>query len=293
MIIAENLTKHYGNTLVLKNISFQIRDGESIAVWGENGAGKTTLFRCILGITPFEGSLTVAGHKVLDEGKITRSKIGYVPQEMAFYQLSVAETMMFYAKLKKLPETAIEPAIHDLHLEPHWDKPVQTLSGGMKQRLALGLALLGDPQVLLLDEPTSNLDAKSQQDFVTRVRDLNRDGKTIIFASHRIQEVENLATRVLFIDKDELVHDCAASEAAAYLGFNEWLTLQFNHQHRATLLELIDKKNYTAKVNEHIAHINIGAQSKVDILNDLQASKIEISDFHLSTNRDAQIGKED
>lgn len=204
MITAKRISKHYGKVTALDNVSFTIEAGEALALWGANGAGKTTAIRCLLGVHSFEGSLILDSIDVQKNGKAARTRIGYVPQEMAFFDMSVRETLQFYARLKKVSETEIDSALDTVQLVEQDDKAVSALSGGMKQRLALAIALLADPPILLLDEPTASLDAEAQREFVHLIRELNQAGKTIIFSSHRFEEVAALAQSVLVLEGGKL-----------------------------------------------------------------------------------------
>ena len=141
MIVAKNLTKRYGKITALNQVSFTIEPGESVALWGSNGAGKTTTLRCLLGVQGFEGELTVNGIDVRQYGKAARAAIGYVPQEASFYDMSVYETLRFYARLKKVPASRINDVLEQVQLNIHVQKRVGMLSGGMKQRLALAVAM--------------------------------------------------------------------------------------------------------------------------------------------------------
>ncbi len=204
-ITVRNLSKRYGKTEALHKVSFTAVPGEILALWGANGAGKTTLLKAILGLIRFEGEIAVGGHNVARAGKAARRRIGYVPQEAVFYDWGVLATMRFYARLKKAPPERIPLLLRRLGLEPHAHKAVAALSGGLKQRLALAIALLSDPPLLLLDEPTASLDTATQQDYLTLLSDLRAEGKTILFASHRLEEVEALADRALLLENGRLL----------------------------------------------------------------------------------------
>ncbi|HJW83540.1 MAG TPA: nitrous oxide reductase family maturation protein NosD, partial [Anaerolineae bacterium] len=153
LITVRNVGKRYGRVKALEGVSFQAGQAQAIALWGPNGAGKTTLLKAILGLIAFDGEIEVAGYSVRRAGKRARSHIGYVPQEAVFYDWRVSETMEFYARLKKVAGARIPALLEQLGLRDHARKPVSALSGGLKQRLALAVALLADPPLLLLDEP--------------------------------------------------------------------------------------------------------------------------------------------
>jgi ABC-2 type transport system ATP-binding protein/nitrous oxidase accessory protein len=201
VIEVRDLVKRFGKRAVLDGVSFRVREGEAIALCGSNGAGKTTVLRCVLGLQPHEGSIRVNGRDAARDGKAARASIGYVPQELAFQEnVPVGETIAFYARLRRAGEAEVRALLHEVGLLDAASRPAGALSGGMKQRLALAIALLGDPPVLLLDEPTSNLDPEGREAFLKRLVALRETGKTILFTSHRGDEVEALADRVLFLD---------------------------------------------------------------------------------------------
>lgn len=208
-IRVKQLRKRYGKVDILHGLSFDVHPGEVVALWGANGAGKTTLLKALLGLISFEGQIEVEGYDVSRDGKRARRSIGYVPQETAFYDLSVKRTLEFYARLKsgklKIPATRIPILLGRLGLREHAAKSVSVLSGGLKQRLALAIALLDDPPVLLMDEPTANLDVQARCDYLALLAALRDEGKTIVFASHRLEELEALADRVLWLEQGRLI----------------------------------------------------------------------------------------
>lgn len=200
-----DLSRSFGDVRALQNLTFNLASGEGLALWGNNGAGKTTAIRCILGQVSYEGSVSICGIDVAAKGKLARAKVGLVPQEISFHDdLTVLDTMRLYTKLRKSNHDEGSALLERLSLAPHLSKQVRQLSGGLRQRLALAIALLGDPPILLLDEPTANLDAAAKQDFLALLEDLKAEGKALVFASHRPGEVLRLADRVLLLDQGKL-----------------------------------------------------------------------------------------
>ncbi len=281
MITAKNLTKRYGDAFALDNVNFTIDAGESVALWGANGAGKTTTIRCLLGVHSFEGELTVNDINVRQNSKNARRMMGYVPQEATFYDMSVLETLAFYARLKKAPLTRIDEVLAQVQLAEHSRKRVNALSGGMKQRLALAVALLSDPPILILDEPTANLDVAAQQDFIHQIQSLNRQGKTIIFSSHRFDEVMALASRVLVLDKGKLILECPPPALIEKLGLQRWMRLWIPQEQRDTALQVLQSQGYAYRPNGHTVYVRIGDAGKVAPLRALESAQITIEDFDL------------
>jgi ABC-type multidrug transport system ATPase subunit len=291
MIVANHLTKRYAKTTALNDISFHIEGGESVALWGENGAGKTTAIRCLLGVQGFEGELTVNGLSVRKAGKAARAVIGYVPQETKFYDLSILETLRFYARLKKVIPTRISPVLDQVQLTQHQHKRVSMLSGGMKQRLALAVALLADPPILILDEPTANLDVGAQRDFIRTIQTLNGAGKTVIFSSHRLDEVLALATRVLVLANGKLSFECLPHELAEKLGLHRWLRIWVNPAHHTAMLRVFDEQGFNYKMNSHSVFVPVAGNQKSVPLWTLQQANIPIEDFDFVSD-ESLVGQE-
>jgi ABC-type multidrug transport system ATPase subunit len=281
MIIAKNLTKRYGKVTALNQVSFTIEAGEAVALWGANGAGKTTTLRCLLGVQGFEGELMVNGINVSRNAKAARAAIGYVPQEAAFYDMSVLETLHFYARLKKTDPQRVNEVLEQVDLTAHHNKRVNMLSGGMKQRLALAVALLADPPVLVLDEPTANLDVKAQRDFIHTVQMLNHSGKTIVFSSHRLDEVIALGNRVLVLSEGGLVLECRPHELAEKLGLHRWLRIWVATQHKEHTLKILDEQGFTYMPNGRSVYVQVNLGGKIAPLRSLEMARIPIEDFDL------------
>ncbi len=206
MIMVRGLTKRFGPVTAVENLSFTVEAGEAVALWGPNGAGKSTVLHCLLGVVRYDGTIELGGCDPHRQGKSARRLVGFVPQQVQLPEdFTVREALIFFARLKGASLGAIPSVLERLGLAAHAEKRVGTLSGGMRQRVALAVALLGDPPILLLDEPTASLDAQSRQDFLNLLGELKRSGKTLLFSSHRQDEILSLADRVLILEQGRLV----------------------------------------------------------------------------------------
>lgn len=281
MITAANITKRFGGLAAVDDLSFSVKAGEAVALWGANGAGKTTALRCLLGLLPFEGSVTIAGEDVQKRGKAARRLMGFVPQELNFHDdMTVAETIMFYARLKKVASSYdFMPALDRLELTPHISKPVHDLSGGLKQRLALALALLADPPILILDEPTANLDIRAREDFLLLLHELKANGKTLAFSSHRLEEVTALADRVLLMEAGRLIVDAPPQELEQRLGWESTLHIYLPEPVIEAALETLTPYGMPISRNGRGVRVQVRAGEKGKVLRVLHEAGIEIEDF--------------
>jgi len=280
MLSVKHLYKSFGKNVVLKDISFDVREGESIALFGENGAGKTTIIRCLLGLLPFSGKIQVDGFDVEKDLKSVRHLIGFVPQEINLYNdMSVQDTIEFFSRLKKSTHNSIEDWLQKLGLDTLREKKVAELSGGMKQRLALILALISDPPILLLDEPTANLDVQSRKDFLDLIKGLRNENKTILFASHRLDEISTLASRVLILKEGKLISDCSPGEIYDKLGKQFMLKVHIPSRYINSALEALQKEGFQASRNENGIRISVEASQKGKPLTYLIKNDIPVNDF--------------
>ncbi len=208
VVKVKGLTKHYGRLPALVDLSFSLARGEIVALLGPNGAGKTTTFKCLLGVTRFEGFIEVNGISVSENGKAARRHIGYLPQTPVFDPGDTCEEVLgFLAELKGANAARPGGLLDRVRLAGQRATPVGHLSGGMKQRLALAAALLSNPPVLLLDEPTANLDADSRREFQDLLLDLRTQGHSIVLSTHFVESVGDITDRVLVLKEGRLALD--------------------------------------------------------------------------------------
>jgi ABC-type multidrug transport system ATPase subunit len=212
----EGLTKRYGGMTALDNVGFSLETGTITAILGPNGAGKTTTLKCIMGVTDFEGKVEVDGCSSKRQGKKARSRIGYLPQTPAFNERDTCrQALEFLAELRGIGVSHVESLLKRVDLEEQTDVAVGHLSGGMKQRLALAAALLSDPPLLLLDEPTANLDAASREQLHDLVAQLRSEGRTIVISTHFVDNLGDLAGHVLVLRRGRLVYKGTIEELAS------------------------------------------------------------------------------
>lgn len=229
MLSVARVSKRYGSTAALDDVSFEAAEGEVTALVGSNGAGKSTLLKCIIGLLHYEGQITVAGIDVARRGKQARQCIGYLPQQPALHaELTVRETAVFYADLRRVPEQRAQQAVASAGLAEHAEKPVGALSGGMRQRLALALALLADPPLLLFDEPAASLDIAAQLELRTLVQEQRARGKCILLSTHRPDDLPRFADRVLMLESGRVRYNGPAADFAGQRFSNTRLYLRLN-----------------------------------------------------------------
>ncbi|WP_421566441.1 ABC transporter ATP-binding protein [Ochrobactrum sp. EDr1-4] len=208
-VILDRVTKTYGNFDAIRNASFQLNAGETIALVGHNGAGKTTMIKLMLGlIRPTKGNIRVLGDDPAAGAFAARLKLGYLPEHVNFNMaLTGAETLKFYARLKNVSGSQISGLLDRVGLADASKRRVGTYSKGMRQRLGLAQALLGQPSVLLLDEPTTGLDPALRQSFYDILEHLRQKGTTILMSSHALTELESKVGRVIIANKGNIIAD--------------------------------------------------------------------------------------
>ncbi|MDE1924909.1 MAG: ABC transporter ATP-binding protein [Patescibacteria group bacterium] len=210
IITAKNLTKSYGDRVAVDHIDLTVAAGEFYGFLGPNGAGKTTTIRMLTGIIePDEGDVSVGGYPSNDKGSIA-SVIGVVPEGRGFYEwMTAVEYLEFFADLYGMnpdeKKKRIDSLLEKVGLDARRNSRVGTYSRGMKQRLALARALVHQPKILFLDEPTLGLDPQGQEDIQRLLKDLNKEGITVFLSSHLLNEVSNLCSRIVILHGGRIV----------------------------------------------------------------------------------------
>ena len=210
MIEVKNVTKKYGSFTAVDNISFDVKDGEVVGLLGKNGAGKSTTMNVITGfIEPTEGTVIVNGYDIMKKTKKAKKQIGYMPENVPLYfDLTVKEFISYMAELKlverKNRKEEVIKTIKDTGLEEVQNKLIKNLSRGYKQRVSLAGALVGNPEVLILDEPTVGLDPKQIIEIRNLIKELGKK-HTIIISSHILSEISQICERVVIINDGKIV----------------------------------------------------------------------------------------
>jgi ABC-type multidrug transport system ATPase subunit len=282
MITISHVTKRFGRAVAVDDASLTLAPGESLALWGANGAGKTTLLRCVLGLLRFRGSITVGPHDVRREGKAARVLVGYVPQELGFYDdLGVGEAIGFFGALKGLRRAPADESLERVGLRGHDRKRIRELSGGMKQRLALAIALLGDPPVLVLDEVTASLDAVGREEFVGLLDRLGGAGRTMLFASHRIEEVATLARRVALLDRGRIARVEPCEDFVRSLARESVLHLKLPVAQHERALRSLREAGFLAERNGTGLLVPVTPDRKAAPLHALAGADVRVDDFEV------------
>jgi ABC-type multidrug transport system ATPase subunit len=201
MIRVQSLCKRYGAVMAVDGLTFEVEPGETFALIGPNGAGKTTTLKMLLGLArPDSGHIAIGRDALPPDVPRARHDLGYVPQRADFSPgRTVVEVLGFFAELRGLPRETVGRALERVRLGSHATRRANELSGGYLQRLSLAQALLGDPALLVLDEPTASLDPEATWEFRSLIETLQGEGKTILLCSHLLSEVERVADRVLIL----------------------------------------------------------------------------------------------
>ncbi len=227
MIELANVSKRYNDTTVVKNLNLKIDTGEIVGIIGHNGAGKSTTMKMIAGLVePTSGSIRVMGRDILKEGVKVKQQIGYLPEESPLYEAMTArQYLLFFSELYHMPRqkamNRIDELLASLDLMEK-DKLTGEFSKGMKRKTAIARALLHDPELLILDEPSSGLDPLTSFFIINYLRTLKREGKTILLSAHNLFHVETICDRVGIIKNGDLLVFDTMDAIRARLGKREY-----------------------------------------------------------------------
>ncbi|HKD55118.1 MAG TPA: ABC transporter ATP-binding protein [Steroidobacteraceae bacterium] len=231
MIRTEHLTKHYGPLTAVEDVSFQVGPGEVLGFLGPNGAGKTTTMRMIAGfVTPTSGTASICGHDVESEALAAKAALGYLPEGAPSYgEMTVRRFLEFIADLRALEgarrQQRLAHVIEHLQLGSVLNQSIDTLSKGFRRRVGLAQAIVHDPPVLILDEPTDGLDPNQKHEVRTLINDMARD-KIIVISTHILEEVDAVCTRAIIISRGRIVADDTPAGLAARSRYHNAVSMQ-------------------------------------------------------------------
>ncbi|MFB1050228.1 ATP-binding cassette domain-containing protein [Paraliobacillus sp. JSM ZJ581] len=256
MIETEALQKKFKNQLVVDGINIYIEKGESVGLLGPNGAGKSTTISMISSlIKPTEGDVRLNGKSVVKHPQLIRNVLGVVPQEIALYEeLSAYENLKFFGKIYgirgKQLEDKIDKVLRMVGLKERKKDVVKTYSGGMKRRINIAVALLHEPEILIMDEPTVGIDPQSRNYILEMVQRLNEEnGLTILYTSHYMEEVEKLCDRVYIMDHGKIIASGTKKELKRVLSNEETILIE-THSSSPSLMEALAKDKDILQASE-------------------------------------------
>lgn len=245
VISASGLTKRYGEFTAVDGIDFEVARGESFGILGPNGAGKSTTMRMIAAtLLRTSGDLTILGKDPSKEGPAIRAHLGVVPQQdNNDAELTVRENLYVYGRYFGLPRSYLNPRIDELlafaQLEDKRDTKIEALSGGMKRRLTIARGLVNDPEILMLDEPTTGLDPQARHILWDRLFRLKEDGATLVVTTHHMDEAEQLCDRLVVMDRGHIVAEGTPASLIREYASREVVEVRFGSDRNAEIAPLI------------------------------------------------------
>ncbi|MEN1938336.1 ABC transporter ATP-binding protein [Paenibacillus sp. 102] len=296
MLVVDHITKSFGKKEVVKNVSFEVKKGETFGLLGPNGAGKSTTISMICGLIPYDGGdIKVEGKSVKESPLDAKRKIGIVPQDIALYPtLSAKENLIFWGKMYGLSGTIAKKRADEVlayvGLQDRAKDKIETFSGGMKRRINIGAALMHEPELLIMDEPTVGIDPQSRNHILETVKGLNEKGMTVIYTSHYMEEVEYLCERIAIVDHGKVIASGTKTELCNRLADGFMVKLQLNRYNKELLQKV--KEIPTVEriiVDEDTNTLDIGLKNgeavgtvvSVVVGNQVQILKLEVQEPNL------------
>lgn len=284
IIKINNLTKYYGNVKALDNLSFDVTQGEILGLLGPNGSGKSTTINCLLSLLNFdEGNIKIFGKEMTPESYDIKSKIGVVFQDVAvFNELTVYENINYfcglYIKDKKTRKQYVEDAIKLVSLDEYRKFYPKQLSGGLLRRLNIACGIAHKPSLIFLDEPTVAVDPQSRNSILENIKELNKQGATVVYTTHYMEEVEQLCNRIIIIDKGTIIASGTNEELKNLISTSEKITVETNELSDNLIDEMLKLKNVEkATYDGEILHLVYagGEHNLSDLIDFIKAKNIK------------------
>lgn len=270
-IQADNLVKTFGDFRAVDGVSFEVAKGETFGLLGPNGAGKSTtisMLSCLL--HPTSGDALVMGHSIVNDPQVVKSVIGVVPQDIAIYSdLSARENLSFWGKMYGLRGGALQKRIDEvleiINLNARQKDTAGTFSGGMQRRLNIGVALLHKPPVVIMDEPTVGIDPQSRRSILDSVKALNSQGITVLYTTHYMEEVAELASHITIMDKGKVIAAGTHDELTRIVGELDRIDITMNEE-CPPVLDAWQKLSGVQRVLVPDGHVSLLAQDSNRVL---------------------------
>ena len=289
MIRVKDLQKSYGDLRAVDGISFEVPEGEMFGFLGPNGAGKTTTLSMISGLLkPDQGRVSIGEIDVWHSPKEAKRILGLVPQDLALYEeLSARENLMFWGSLFNLPRSElkanIEVWLDRVGLADRAKEAVSKFSGGMKRRLNLAIGLVHNPKVVLLDEPTVGIDPQARKNILDIIREIAKEGSTILFTTHHLEEAEVLCDRIAIIDHGKILETGSVKELAKIVGDGDIVSINgsFTAVQLKTILENESVNILNAAENTATMSLSQGGMNIAALLQKFSQAGIEVTDISM------------
>jgi ABC-2 type transport system ATP-binding protein len=269
VICVEELIKTYKSQTAVNAVSFNIRRGEIFGFLGPNGAGKTTTIKAILGLIRFDsGHISINGKNSVSEGKIARQWIGYLPERVSLYRnLTAQQNLSFFADLKKVESLNYNQILSEYGLEDTGKKKLRDFSKGMVQRLGMAQSLIGEPDILILDEPSGGLDPRGVRLIRNKIREAKSRGTTVFLSSHILSEVQAVCDRVGIIHKGRLVAEDSVNALGKKLNLKPMITVQVEKMTDEISTAVQNVKNIeTVNIVENTIEVVCDAATKAKVI---------------------------
>ncbi len=290
IVQVRSIVKRYGNVLANDHLSLELHSGEILGLLGPNGAGKTTFLNALLGNTSIEsGEIKVFGKDIEKFALKIKKDVGVVPQDLAIYEdLTAIENVTFFGELYGLSgkdlKIKVKESLEFTNLYERRNEFPKKFSGGMKRRLNIACSIVHRPKLILFDEPTVGVDPQSRNHILQAIKTLNKEGSTIIYTSHYMEEVEEICSRIVIIDKGKVIANGTISELESFIMDEQIINIQINHVNY-NIVEKI-KKIYGVKdchiKNQVLTIISkYGVQNITQILNNLNQENCKIININM------------
>lgn len=275
--------KFYGPFQAVKDINLTVEKGEIYALLGHNGAGKSTLIKMILGLVKASaGMIEIEGLNYDAKNKEIKKRVGYLPERMNFYDnLTAWETISFYAKLKGITRKRCEEVLEQVGLREAEHRRVGTFSKGMQQRLGLAQAIIHKPDLLVLDEPTTGLDPIGILELKAMIRNWNKEGTTILFSSHNLNDVEELAQRIGIMNRGEMIAQGSLAELQDRLGLPTKIKIDLAVIPVDLEEILVGKRIKTFQLEEKTVSIDCPKDKKTQVITAVMDGMLKVLDLRL------------